>query len=317
MKSAQLFSFSRWIEICGNMPERAIKRLQRAQIPLFDLQKTAKNTILLRVQEKDIAKVFAIYPKMCYNKATSSAYLVRDKGGAGLQKAVDFCKKRVAFLLGALFFCIGCLAIEPYVFGVKIVGSSVYEREIKQTLEEFGAKPFGKYPLKNQEKITARLLCLEGVEFCSVQKRGNQVVVEMRLDPLCKAQVSAGDMCAEKNGTILSILALRGTPLKKAGDLVSIGEKLVGGYFQTQSGEYKGVQPIARVRMSCVSEEEVIAKSQEEAFATVFLSLDFKHDFTILDKQISIVPQEESEEEKQEKMFHVKIKYIFTQTINL
>ena len=144
MKRLEIFSFSRWLEICGNAPERAIKRLQYAQISLFEVQKTAKNTLLLRVREKDVPKVFAIYPKMCYNKATSSAYLVRDCGGAGLQKAVDFFKKRVAFLLGALLFCIGCLAVEPYVFGVKIVGSSVYEREIKQTLEEFGAKPFCK-----------------------------------------------------------------------------------------------------------------------------------------------------------------------------
>jgi hypothetical protein len=254
---------------------------------------------------------------MCYNKATSSAYLVRDCGGAGLQKAVDFFKKRVAFLLGALLFCIGCLAVEPYVFGVKIVGSSVYEREIKQTLEEFGAKPFYKYPLKNQEKITARLLCLDGVEFCSVQKRGNQVVVEMRLDPLSKAQISTGDMRAEKSGEIVSIVALSGTPLKKAGDFVALGEKIVGGYFQTQSGEYKGVKPIARVRISCVSEENVSAKSQEEALANFLLSLDFRHEFNILEKQISPASQEENNQDKQEKMFHVKIKYIFTQTINL
>ena len=327
MKNLEIFSFSRWLEIHGNMPERAIKRLQRAQIPLFSVRKTAKNTMLLRVREKDIAKVFAIYPKMCYNKATSSAYLVQDKGGAGLQKAVDFCKTRVAFLLGAVLCCIGCLAIEPYVFGVKIVGSSVYEREILHTLESFGAKPFSKYPLQNQEKITAQLLALEGVEFCSVQKQGNQVVVEMRLDPLSKSQISLGDMLSQKNGVILSIVALSGTPLKKAGESVQVGEKLVGGYFQTQSGEYKGVQPIARVRISCVCEEEVLANSPQEAFATVLLGLNFSSNCTLTAKEITLVSpkihsqeqnqQEKNQENQREKMFHVKIDYIFTQIINL
>jgi hypothetical protein len=291
----------------GTMPERALLKLRRAQIPLFHVEKLQKNQILFHVMKKDVEKVFAIYPKMCYNKATSSAYLVRDCGGAGLQKAVDFCKKRVAFLLGALLFCIGCLAVEPYVFGIKIVGSSVYEREIKQTLEEFGAKPFCKYPLKNQEKITARLLCLDGVEFCSVQKVGTRVRVEMRLYSLPPVQMQKGDMRSLHTGTITAITALRGTLAKKAGDSVRQGETLVYGWYSVEGKGQVSVEPIARVSIACVYEEELQAENEEQAFANAYLSLVLSDGDKITKKQI----------EKTETGFFVRIEYTAIESVNL
>ena len=52
----------------GWMPERALLRLRRAQIPLYNVKKIAKNRILFRVKRKDVEKIFAIYPNICYNK---------------------------------------------------------------------------------------------------------------------------------------------------------------------------------------------------------------------------------------------------------
>ena len=51
----------------GLMPERALLRLRRAQIPIYNLKKIKKNQILFTVKRKDVEKVFAIYPNLCYN----------------------------------------------------------------------------------------------------------------------------------------------------------------------------------------------------------------------------------------------------------
>ena len=59
----------------GWMPERALLRLRRAEIPLFNVRKVAKNRILFCVKREDVEKIFAIYPNMCYNNSTTSAYL--------------------------------------------------------------------------------------------------------------------------------------------------------------------------------------------------------------------------------------------------
>ena len=311
MSVLHFFTFRRRIEIQGEMPWRALLKLQRAKIPVYQAQKTQKNRLILLVNAKDIQKVFAIYPKMCYNNNTNSAYHVRDLGGIGLQKAVDFFKNRLAFVLGAALFCICSLGIEPYVFGVEIIGTQIYKREILQTLETNGVRAFSKYHEKNQDLLTSQLLALDGVEFCSVQKKGGRVVVEMRLSPFAKQKTEQGDMCSLRSGKILSFAVLRGTPLKKVGEEIQAGDKLVGGYFQTLSGEYKGVAPIARVCIACNYAQDVTAESEQQAFAIAYLQLCLGENDGII--QTNIQPLESGENN----VFHVEIEYFCVQTINL
>ena len=52
----------------GNMPERALLRLRREKIALYHVRKTAKDRLLFSVNREDAEKIFAIYPKVCYNK---------------------------------------------------------------------------------------------------------------------------------------------------------------------------------------------------------------------------------------------------------
>ena len=51
----------------GMMPYRALNRLRREGICLKNVQKVQKNQILFTVDRKDIEKIFAIYPNVCYN----------------------------------------------------------------------------------------------------------------------------------------------------------------------------------------------------------------------------------------------------------
>ena len=53
------FSFRERLAIEGIMPERALLRLKRAGIDVFDVKKPQKNQILLSVKAKDCEKVFA------------------------------------------------------------------------------------------------------------------------------------------------------------------------------------------------------------------------------------------------------------------
>ena len=53
----------------GLMPERALLRLRREGIAVYDAKKIEKNQILFRIKRKDSEKVFAIYPNVCYNNS--------------------------------------------------------------------------------------------------------------------------------------------------------------------------------------------------------------------------------------------------------
>ncbi len=291
----------------GLMPERALLRLKRAGISLYRVQKIEKNAILFTVKKKDIQKVFAIYPNVCYNSNDGAPYRVRKTGSVGMGKAVDFCKNRAGVLLGLLAFAVCTLAADGLVFGVDFVGSAVYARETLQVLKENGVQAYAFYPKGREDLITARLLSLPDVEFCSVRKQGHRVVVDTRLGQTDRRETKQGAMIAEYSGVIVAQSVLRGSALKKIGDTVVAGEVLVGDWFETEEGGQVRVQPIARVHIACTYEGLYEAGDAEEAFCSAYLRLGLEETGEITRKEITQTGT----------VFHVKINYLITQTVNL
>ena len=301
------FSLRRRLCIEGVMPERALLKLKRADIALFNVKKTHAKRMEFLVNEKDVKKVFAIYPKLCYNTITTAPFCVRDLGGVGLLKRIEKYKNRKGFLLGAILFCLISMYANGYVFAVDFVGSPVYAREARQLLEEKGITPFALYKKGNEDWICAQLLRLPDVEYASVRKRGMRVQVEMRLYNLPSKSLEKGDFVARHSGKILSITALRGTANKKAGDTVRVGEPLVFAYYLDKDGGQVCVEPIARASIACTYEAEISAESEEEAFATAYLQLELGQDSELTKKSI----------QKMENVFLVRLEYTTVEKINL
>lgn len=295
------------LEIEGIMPERALLRLKRAQIPVYNVKKTQKTRILLSIDRKDIEKVFAIYPNVCYNKDIHSPYYVRKIGGLGLGFALSKLANRAGLLLGALLFCATTLFLDGWIFGVDVVGAKAYTREVYKALSENGIRTFAPYTTGKEDLISATLLSLDGVEFCSVKKTGGRLMVELRLSPFQKPSHQDGAMVAKRSGTIENITVLRGSALKKAGDEVRCGETLVGDWFSLEDGGQVRVQPIARVRIACVHEELVQAENEESAYFTAYLGLGLKEGDEVLEKRV----------EKKEQGYLVSLRYAVTETVNL
>ena len=300
------YDFRERIAIEGIMPERALLKLRRAGIAVYNVKKPQKSRILFSVKKKDIEKVFAIYPKVCYNNSVYSPYTATHLGAEGVGRWIEFAKKRSCFLLGATLFCAVTLFSDSLVFGVEFVGSSVYKREACELLETHGIKPFSRYDNREIDSVCSKLLTLDGVEFCSIKKSGARVLVEMRLDATPQKPFEKGDLVARHTGEILSITALRGTPLKKKGDGVRIGETLVGGWFSSIEGEQVRVEPIARASIACVYEAQIEAEDEECAFASAYLALDLS-DFDEISKR-EITPKDGG--------YFVRIEYTAIEKIN-
>lgn len=290
----------------GIMPERALLRLKRAGIAVYHVKKRQKNQILLSVKKKDCEKVFAIFPHSCYNNSVYSAYTAKRLGVFGGWRYFESLKKRTGFIIGGLLFCALTLFADGFVFGVRFTGTEIYAREAAWALEENGIKPFSRYQKGNEDLVCAKLLKNKGVEFCSVQKQGLYVVVDVRLSPFLEHAPQKGDMIAKRSGTVLSITALRGTPQKKAGDSVKAGETLVFGYFETQNGERKNVEVVARASIACTYESCFQAESAEEAFAKAYLEIGLCERDTITKKKI----------EEKGNEYAVTIEYTAIQTVN-
>jgi hypothetical protein len=207
-----------------------------------------------------------------------------------------------------MVFCILTLAADSFVFGIEFVGTDVYAREVAQTLNENGIRLFAPYKKGKEDMITAKLLTLDYVDFCSVTKKGGRVRVEMRTSPFTTPLLTAGQMRAKHTGEIIAITALRGTALKKAGESVCVGETLVADYFSLEGEGQVRVEPIARVKIACVYEGlHSTADSMQQAFAEAYLALQLTEKDEIVQTDITQIDD----------VFHVKINYVVIESMNL
>ena len=278
--------FRERIKIEGLMPERALLRLRRAGINLYNLKKPQKNQLFFTVKKKDVEKVFAIYPDVCYNVSVPTPYKAERMGAVGLGRVWTWAKNRVGLLLGGLLALTAFSYTDRYIFQVEFTGANVYKREALIALEEGGIKEFAPYTGENVDLICAKLLALDGVEYCSVKKSGFKAVVEIRINSFREETLVFGDMVCPRAGKLLSLTAMKGTALKKVGDEVRAGEALVGGFFETADGKIISTAPIARASIACTYESIIEAESEEEAFAKAYLALDLSESERITGKEI-------------------------------
>lgn len=265
-----IFTSYERIRIFGTFPERALIRLQKSGISVYKAKKMQKNRLEMLVKRKDVEKVFAIFPNVCYNREANTMYSAEKCGATGFGKIWDFAKNRWGFLIGAVLFAGVSLYTDALVFGIDFSASGAYAREARAVLAEYGVKPFARYRAGNEDVISAKLLKLGDMEFCSIKRVGHRVVVEMRLGQERTRTYTQGDMLAERSGTVVAITALKGTLLKKTGDSVTVGEPLVGAYFETET-ERVHTLCVARVTLSCIYEAVVTAEDSESAFAKAYL----------------------------------------------
>lgn len=290
------------ILIEGIMPEHVLSKLQREGICVYHAKKLKKNQILLSVKKKDTKKVFAICPNVCYNISVYSPYSSKSAGAEGALAVLEWSRKRLGLFIGAALFLICTLVCNRFVFKIDVTGSQAYRLEVLNALEECGIRKFALYPAGREQEVAAKILSLDDVSYCSVEKSGMTVRVEVRLSSFSQPSPVGGDMEAKHSGTVLQAAVLRGTLLKNAGESVKAGEALVGAYFTDESGERVPVTAIARVILSCEYDEVVPAETAERAFARAYLEIDGE----IAEKSC----------EEAEGGFRVRITYIVTETIN-
>ena len=167
----------------GMMPYRALNRLRREGIFVENAKICQKNGVVFTVDAKDIVKIFAIYPNICYNGGRRVGYTAQVLPSTGIEKTVERIKKRTGLFLGCLLFLVLTLISNLFVLRVEVVGETAYESAVTEILAKNGIRPFEKFPDGKSDLATAEILRLDGVGFCSVQKVGSTVLVEVRTFP--------------------------------------------------------------------------------------------------------------------------------------
>ena len=171
------------IVIEGMMPSRALNRLRREGICLKNVRKSKKNQIVVTVDAKDVEKVFAIYPNMCYNGGRYTAYTAHIMPTFGMQKWWNEAKKRTGLWLGGVLFLLITVLSDRLVLGIQVIGEPSYTSEVTEILTRNGVEYFRPYSPESADMITAEILRLGGVGFCSIRKVGSTLIVEVYTAP--------------------------------------------------------------------------------------------------------------------------------------
>ena len=167
----------------GMMPYRALNRLRREGIPLKKVETREKNQIVFTVDSKDVEKIFAIYPNVCYNNGRYAPYQARRLPPTGWKKRWLSLQKRWGLLLGAVLFLALTLLSDGLVLRVSVQGAPTYTQAVLGILKEHGIEAYKPYHADCADLVSAEILRLDGVGFCSLKKVGSTLVVEVQTAP--------------------------------------------------------------------------------------------------------------------------------------
>ena len=292
------------IVIEGDMPERALSRLARAGVCVYRAKKCKKNQILCVVDKKDSEKVFAIYPKICYNNKRESVYVITRAGATGVYRVWKTAVKRLGLSLGACVFFLSAACAQLFVWDVRVQGETAYTAEAVAILKESGIRVGKTYRKAREDVARQKLLALPRVSFVSVQKRGLVVWVELRVSAFEQNTLKGGDMLSAVDGTVQSLVVLRGTPLKKTGETVRAGEPIVGAFVRTDGEKTAQSVVVAKAEILVVAAFESAATAQQDARAEGLL---LAADGSV--KSLLVTPKDGGG-------FFVEVRYVVEQRMN-
>ncbi len=238
-------------------------KLARAGVPVLCVRMRQKNTVEVHIRAKDVKKTFAILRGSCYN--------IENLGYFGLARLGANAVRAAGLLFGAVLFLAAVLFCESRVLAVEVVGGGAYyAREVLSVLEEEGVGRFAPMP-KDTGRLTARILRLRNVEFCSFKRRGGILTVEVQCAE-SEAPIAGMPLVSSVSGVISELIVLRGTACVSVGDAVEKGQLLVENYSMTGD---KKTPVIVIAKAGIVREIDAVYALEGEAQAAAQAALDF------------------------------------------
>lgn len=239
--------FSCLVELETLTPPRALTRLARGGVCVYDAEKIGAGKLRFRVKSKDLRKIFAIFPRSCYT--------IRIIRYERLKRAAEFIRKRAALCVAALAFALLCGFSDFFVLRVRFEGSgSHYADDAMPLLAQAGLRAFSPYSEEKAKSAERALYSLPSVSFCAVEKDGPVVTVTLEVNAEVPVKEMQAQLLSPAAGKVEQITVIRGSALVSEGDEVEKGQPLVTGHTETGEGENvhsRETYPVAWCTLLC------------------------------------------------------------------
>lgn len=244
--------------------ETVLKKLAKANIPVFSIKKR-ENRLCFKVDSTNVKKVFAIFAHPCYNINVSKH--------SPKNRAARFVLNRTGVLVGAVFFLAAAVFSQNFVFRIDVTGSGSYLRgEIIAVVNSLGVKSGAFYRGFDQPRALSAIMALPDVTFCTIEKRGSILVIDVQTDGQSGVVSDYRDLKSDVAGKVRSIVAVCGTPLVSEGDSVGAGDGLIGAYFVNAAGERESCLAVGYAHLECSAVNFYAADCESEENASAALS---------------------------------------------
>ena len=115
----------------------------------------------------------------------------------------------------------------------------------------------------NEAAIISRVLALPDVVFCSVQKRGSVLYVDVQTNTESGTRADYSPLKADRAGIVENIVAICGTPCVSAGDSVATGDTLIAAY-SVADGQNMSCLAVGYAILSCTGSVSYAAERESE-----------------------------------------------------
>lgn len=262
--------------------ETVLKKLAKAQIPVGCVSASGAK-VRFSVNREYIRKVFAIFKHPCYNIG------IRNKSVP--MRFCDFLKRRTGVIVGALIVLAAIIYSQTAVLRISVTGNAEYlTQRVLSLAEECGAKRFTTCGGLDKPLLAARVMALDGVEFCSVSRKGWAIVIDVRIGNASYGNASRLPLCAEKCGVIKSLTVLCGTAEKSVGDSVSVGDVVIGNYEFLQGEERAECLAVGYVEIEVEGNITLFYESSSPENEKQALSAPSVYSESVVKKSLSVTP---------------------------
>ncbi len=228
----QLFLVSFRVE--GLSLERLLNLAGEQNIMLHDLKRNGLKAVEGVCMESDYAKLSELAEKRGWK-------LTRLKHKR-LSAVRNWLKKRLAVAVGLVLCLLLATVSMQFIWRIDILDAGPYESEVRLYLKEQNIHPgIWKRNVSLQELTSSLEWRMPKVAWVQSYYRGAALVIRCVLGvppPGVETEGGPGDVVAKRDGILVSLLPLAGTPMCKPGDMVRAGQVLISGW-ERGTGEEK------------------------------------------------------------------------------
>lgn len=215
------------LEITGSDLPKTLQKLSNAGICVYDAQETAKFTLCVTLEKKDLTKAMTIF--------RTQGDRTEPIGKLGVYWSFQKLLHRPVLVIGIALLMILTVYLPTRILFVTVEGNdSIPARQILEAASHSGIYLGASRVEVRSEKVKNRLLeAMPQLQWAGVNTRGCVAVITVRERAASAAQEEApgvGHIVAAKDGVILSCTATAGNLLCKPGDAVRKGQILISGY---------------------------------------------------------------------------------------